>query len=236
MKRTVFFCMLACLAAFSEDPDVSIHYRYDGPRSERSEIMVERNRLYKISTESDPNALVCRSAELNRKEIRFLLLKEGYFRLTPGRDHPDYECDGYRSLFLRIGGKSTRLYETCKPQKDGMDSAIDHAMDSLANYLSGLVERDEGICPDGFYLRLAEPRGPGKLCGDINRTAADASGDADPLGLLSLAARTPWFPVYLGRNRADAAALDAKTLWLHNDCYEIEIMRQSREGFGILRD
>ena len=130
-------------------PEVFIAYKFLGPHSRRSEITLDGNRLFKLSNEGDGDASACHARLLTDADINALVKRDGLFRMRPTADDSDFSCEGSRSLFMKVDARSIRLHEACKPKKDKADSAIDRAMDSLSNYLSGLVERDNEKCPDG---------------------------------------------------------------------------------------
>ncbi|GEM_PF-5084706 len=133
----------------SGSPDVTIHYNFLGPHARRSEISLQNNRLFKISIEGEGQAPVCQSRDLTDADILALLKRDGLFKMRPTADDSDYACEGSRTLSMQVDSRSVRLREACKPRKDRADSAVDLAMDSLSNYLSGLVERDNEKCPEG---------------------------------------------------------------------------------------
>jgi hypothetical protein len=142
------FFLVACVFASADAPDISVHYRYSGPGGRKSEIILEKTLLYRVATEGKPDSLICRSAILKPEDSRELLKRVGRFQVRTTVDDSNYECAGSRSMSIRLGAESIRLHEACKPRKTGMDSAVDRAMDSLSNFLSGMVERDNAKCPE----------------------------------------------------------------------------------------
>jgi hypothetical protein len=140
--------LVACVFASADAPDIAVHYGFSGPGGRKSEIILEKAFLYRIATEGKSDSLVCRSAILKPGDSKELLKRVGRFRVMTTVDDSNYECAGSRFMSIRLGAESIRLHEACKPRKTGMDSAVDRAMDSLSNFLSGIVERDNEKCPE----------------------------------------------------------------------------------------